>query len=113
MSRIEYSPLALDDLISINDYIIENWGNNVADRKLMKIISDIKRLDEYPMLGVSLGKIIESTTEYRYIFTEKNYIFYHIELDKIRIIRVLNEKQDFIQQLFVDSKTEKNNINTD
>ena len=39
-------------------------------------------------------------TKYRYIFSEKNYIFYYLEADKIRIVRVLNELQDYMEQLF-------------
>jgi plasmid stabilization system protein ParE len=31
---------------------------------------------------------------------QKNYIFYRIELDEIRIVRVLSELQDDMKQLF-------------
>lgn len=47
--------------------------------------------------------MIDVPTKYRYILSEKNYIFYYLEADKIRIVRVLNELQDYIQQLFGDS----------
>ena len=39
-------------------------------------------------------------TEYRHLFSAKKYVFYHLEFDKVRIVRVLNEQQDFMQQLF-------------
>lgn len=64
------------------------------------MISDIRKLEEYPLLGVDLGKLIDVPSEYRYLLTEKNYIFYHIELDKIRVVRVLYEQQDYMTQLF-------------
>lgn len=44
--------------------------------------------------------VYDVPTEYRYLFSEKNYVFYHLEFDKVRIVRVLNEQQDFMQQLF-------------
>ncbi|WMM25835.1 type II toxin-antitoxin system RelE/ParE family toxin [Tissierella sp. MB52-C2] len=100
MLKVEYSPLVLEDLERISGYITENWGKNVANRILKKIISDIRRLEQYPLSGVSLDKIIDVRTEYRYLFSEKNYIFYYLEYDKIRIVRVLNEKQDYIHHLF-------------
>ena len=100
MLIVEYSPLALEDLECIGSYITENWGKDVANRILKKITSDIRRLEQYPLSGVSLDKIIDVRTEYRYLFSEKNYIFYHLEYDKIRIVRVLNEKQDYIHHLF-------------
>ena len=37
--------------------------NNVANRVLKKIISDIRRLEYYPMSGVDLGKIVAASTE--------------------------------------------------
>jgi plasmid stabilization system protein ParE len=84
----------------ISDYISANWGADAAKRILKKITSDIRRLEQYPISGVGLGKVIDVPTEYRYIFLEKNYVFYHLESDKIRIVRVLNEQQDYMQQLF-------------
>jgi plasmid stabilization system protein ParE len=49
---------------------------------------------------VDLGKVIEVSTDYRYLFTEKNYVFYYLEADKIRVVRILNEQQDYMMQLF-------------
>ncbi|OPJ63824.1 type II toxin-antitoxin system RelE/ParE family toxin [Clostridium oryzae] len=110
MAKVEYSPMALEDLKDIRDYILSNFGDNVAKRILKKITSDIRRLEQYPVLGVDLGKIIDVPTEYRYIFSEKNYVFYHLEFDKIRIVRVLSEQQDYIKQLFgINSESEKEN----
>ena len=103
MSIIEFSPIALNDLQDIDEYILENWGEDTRLRILSKIISDIKQLEEFPLLGMDLGKKIYSTTDYRYIISENNYIFYRIEVDKIRIIRVLNERQNFIEILFRNS----------
>lgn len=100
MAKIEYSPMALEDLKEINKYVMANWGEDVAKRILGKITSDIRRLGQYPTLGVDLGSMIDVPTKYRYIFSEKNYIFYYFEDDKIRIVRVLNEVQDYMRQLF-------------
>jgi len=100
MSKIEFSPMALDDLQHLREYLIDNWGDPVAIKILKRMISDIRKLEEYPFLGVDLGKLIDVPTDYRYLLTEENYVFYHLELDKIRVVRVLNEQQDFITQLF-------------
>lgn len=108
MPKVEYSPKALEDLQHINNYISDNWGEDVAKKIMKKITSDIRRLEDYPVLGTDLGKIIDVPTEYRYIFSEKNYVFYRLEFDKIRIVRVLNEQQDYMQQLFgISSASDK------
>ncbi len=100
MLKIEYTPRALEDLKSLQIYLSINWGEKVSNRILKRIASEIRRLEQYPFSGVDLGKIIDTTTEYRYIFTEKNYVFYRLEYNKILIIRVINERQDYLKQLF-------------
>ena len=100
MPKVEYSPKALEDLQYINDYIITNRGQNIAQRILKKITANIRRLEQYPVSGVELGKLIDVQTDYRYIFLEKNYVFYRIEYEKVQIVRMLNENQDYMKQLF-------------
>ena len=34
----------------------------------------------------------------------RDYVFYHLELDTVRIVRILNEQQDYMMQLFGLSK---------
>ncbi|GIP33606.1 type II toxin-antitoxin system RelE/ParE family toxin [Paenibacillus sp. J2TS4] len=100
MAKVHYSHIALKDLQDLSGYILDNWGEHVAQRVLKKITTDIRKLEQYPTLGADLGKIIDVPTDYRYIFSEKNYVFYRIRADSIHIIRVLNEQQDYMQQLF-------------
>jgi len=92
--------MALEDLQHIRNYIIANWGENVAKRILKKLTTNIRRLEGLPLLGVDLGKIIDVPTDYRYLFVDKSYVFYHLEIDKVRVVRVLNEQQDYMLQLF-------------
>lgn len=100
MPKVEYTPRALEDLQRLQIYLSSNWGENTSNRILKKIMSEIRRLRLYPFSGVDLGKTINTTTDYRYIFSEKNYVFYRLEFDKILIIRVINERQDYLKQLF-------------
>ena len=44
--------------------------------------------------------LIEYPTDYHYLVVKPNYIFYRVEGDTVRVIRILNEKQDFLQLLF-------------
>ena len=102
MGKVEYSPKALEDLQRIKAYIVENFGIDVAQKVIGKITANVRRLEEYPLLGGALGSNIGVPTDYMYIFVEKNYIFYRIQEGNIvQIVRVLNERQDFMQILFV------------
>ena len=35
-------------------------------------------------------------TDYKCLYTQKNYAFYRIEDEKIQIVRILSEKRDFM-----------------
>lgn len=50
MLKVVYSPKALEDLQYINDFIITNWGQDIALRVLKKITAQIRRLEQYPLL---------------------------------------------------------------
>jgi plasmid stabilization system protein ParE len=103
MSKVDYSPQALEDLKILREYISTNRGENIAKEILTKITSDIRRLELFPMSGVELAKIIDITTDYRYLYSERNYVFYRLELDRVLIVRVLSEKRDYLQHLFGSS----------
>lgn len=108
MLKVEYSPKALEDLKLLREYISTNSGEDVAKKILNKITSDIRRLELFPVSGVDLGKVIGFTTDYRYLYSEKNYIFYRLEFDRVQIVRVLSEKRDYLQQLFgISSKSDE------
>ena len=98
--KIIYTPKALEDLVELKQDLIDQWGETTTLKILKNITKGINQLEEFPLSGVSLGNFINAPTKYRYLFTEKNYIFYQMDSHEIQVIRVLHEKQDFIRQLF-------------
>ena len=110
MLKIIYSPAALEDLQYIRDYILDLWGEKTAIKALNNILSSIRKLGEFPALGIDLGKMIDVPTDYRYLYIEKNYVFYRLENNTVKIIRIISERQDYIGQLFeIDSEFDKGN----
>ena len=73
-----------------------------ADKK--EVVGDItgaiNGLLENEQKGSSVEKIFGVVSNYRYIFVSRNYVFYSIENDSIKIINIYNEKEDFMWQLF-------------
>lgn len=62
--------------------------------------SSARRLEKFPEEGPSLEALILVPTDYRYLYIRPNYLFYRIEGNSVRVVRVLNEQQDFLQILF-------------
>lgn len=100
MFKVEYSPQALKDFQNIQMYIVGEFGAEVAKRIMQTMTKDIRRLEKFPISGRMLSSIIEVPTYYYYLYSKKNYVFYLIEEDAVKIIRILNEKQDYVQMLF-------------
>ena len=106
--EIYYTPRARNDLVNIKESVIENFDDeNLAIEVLKKIIKVVRQLVMFPYLGQELSGITGIYTEYRCLFCEKNYVFYRVEEERICVIRVLNEKQDYMRILFGVSETEE------
>lgn len=100
MPTLIYTPKALEDLQKIKSYLAGQFGDDKAKRIMREITSTVRQLETFPEEGLCLEKLIDHPSDYRYFVVIHNYVFYRIEGDTVRIIRVLNERQDFLQILF-------------
>lgn len=100
MPKLIYTPKALDDLQGIKAYVARQFGEGKAKACAREITSTAKQLVMFPEEGPCLEDLIEYPTDYHYLIVKPNYVFYRVEGDTVRIIRILNEKQDFLQILF-------------
>ena len=100
MPKLIYTPKALDDLPKIKTYVSKQFGRNKAKACVKEITSAIRQLEIFPEEGPCVEDLIEYPTNYHYLVIKPNYVFYRIENDIVRVIRILNEKQDFLQILF-------------
>lgn len=105
MYQLEYAPRAIDDLQRIKEYIAESFGKDVAAKKVKYIMSTVRQLQIYPKEGLKLGELLAVASDYRYLVIKQNYVIYRLERDTIKVVRILNEKQDFMRILFGISGT--------
>ncbi|MFR9145506.1 MAG: type II toxin-antitoxin system RelE/ParE family toxin [Mediterraneibacter sp.] len=99
--ELYYTPKARNDLLQIKESIIEKFDDeNLAKKILRKMTETVRQLITFPYLGQELSGITGIYTDYRCLFCEKNYVFYRIEADRVCVIRVLNERQDYMRILF-------------
>lgn len=111
MSKLIYAPKALEDLQGIKAYISKQFGEDRAKSCIQEITTTVRQLKMFPDEGVCLEEMIECPTDYHYLVVKSNYIFYRIENETVRIVRVLNERQDFLQTLFGISSISKEGEN--
>ena len=100
MFKLDYAPRAMDDLARMKDFITSRHGADVAQKSLRRITTSARRLERFPEEGPSLAGLINISTDYRYLYVRPNYLFYRIEGNCVKIVLVLNEKQDIYNILF-------------
>lgn len=106
--KIYYTPEALADLQQIQQSVVEKFfDEELAEQVLKTITKNIRNLEIFPFSGAELYLSVTGNSGYRYLFVKKNYVFYQVEKDSIRIVRVLNEKQDYLKSLFGISEAEE------
>ena len=100
MMNIVFSPEALNDIEQIKDYLIGQFGDNTATKSIKKVIKEIKTLEAFPFKGSGVLERYGIDSEYRYISANKNYVFYRVDENKVRVIRILDARRDFLSILF-------------
>lgn len=99
--RIIYKKSAIDDLLNTENYIINQFHNNQAAKKLKtNIVDTISLLKDNPYLGPKMSDRFNIDTSLRYLIVSKQIVFYDINEDNIEIIRILDSRQDYLSLLF-------------
>lgn len=99
--KIIYKKAAIDDLLNLENYIINQFHNNQAAKKLKtNIVDTISLLKDNPYLGPKMSDRFNIDTSLRYLIVSKQIVFYDINEDNIEIIRILDSRQDYLSLLF-------------
>lgn len=99
--ELKYSPKAKEDLFDIKRSILEEFGSEEVAKKVLKEITKTARnLVLFPNMGKKVSEFTNVFTKYRVLYCAKNYIFYRVESNSILIVRILNEKRDYMRILF-------------
>ena len=110
MKKIKYTPDAAEKLRAINSAVTAQYGSKKAKEVVRKITGAIRGLTDNEQKGPSVEKMLDVSSDYRYIFVSKNYVFYRIEDECIKIINIYNEKEDFMWLLFGIDTIQKDTI---
>ena len=100
MREIIYSQKYRIKILQLRDYLDENYGKSVRINVLKSITDKINNLILFPKSGSSVEQVFGIESDYWFIFVMKNYVFYIIIDEKIEIVNIYNEKEDFIKKLF-------------
>ncbi len=101
MFEVKVSPQAAEDLIGIRDYIENELQNPIAAQNtVLKIVETYENLSNFPEAGIPVEKYVGFPTDYKFVLANNYSIFYRIEDEVVRIIRIMYSKRDFVRILF-------------
>ena len=100
MNKINYSPLALNDMDEIWNYISNELLNpTAANDTINGILDNVEKIKEHPESGSPLY-FDDIFSGYRFVMFKNYLAFYRISGSDIYVDRVLYVKRDFMKILF-------------
>lgn len=105
MFEVKVSPQATADLLEIKDYIENELQNPITARNtVLKIVETYEDLANFPEIGISVERYVSFPTDYKFVLANNYSIFYRIDGEMVRIVRIMYSRRDFVRILF--GKTE-------
>lgn len=103
MFEVKVSPQAAEDLLEIKNYIENELQNPIAAQNtLLKIVETYEDLTNFPEAGIPVERYVSFPTDYKFVLANNYSIFYRIEGEIVRVIRILYSRRDFVRILFKD-----------
>ena len=100
MKEIEYSLIVRNKLKKLHKELIQKYDAKFAKDLLKKITASVRDLEVFELKGIAVSDMYDIECDYRYFYTNHQYIFYRIEKNKIIIVEVFDEREDFMWKLF-------------
>lgn len=79
-------------------YIAQNFGNDVALKKLDETEDRIRQLGENPDLGINPRYLVLKRQGYKVLLFEKDFVFYKVNEARKEVIiyAVVDQRQDYL-----------------
>ena len=100
MNNLVYSPLVKKKMKMLKTWLTEKFDEKTAKKVLSGIISDADILVENEKCGVNISVMYSIDTEYWYLFSHQHYLIYRLEPEKVIIVQMFHEREDFMMKLF-------------
>ncbi len=100
MKKVEYSQIVRYKLHKLKIQLTQNFGEKVSKIIIDKILRTVESLETFEEMGLLLSSIYDIECEYRILHVRRNYIIYRVELEKIIIVEMFDEREDFMYKLF-------------
>lgn len=103
MFEIKVTPQAAEDLLEIKNYIENELQNPIAAHNtVLNIVETYENLSTITEAGIPVERYVPFPTDYKFVLANNYSIFYRIDGNIVRVIRIMYSKRDFVRILFED-----------
>jgi plasmid stabilization system protein ParE len=110
LKKVEYSQIVRRKLKALKERLASEFGSEVSKKTLKEITDAAKGLGNFAEKGISVASMYDIDCDYQYLYAGHNYLFYRIERDKIIIVEMFDEREDFMYKLFGISTTSQKSL---
>lgn len=110
MKKVEYSQVVKRKLKALRGRLTSEFGSLVSRKSVKQITDAVRDLENFAEKGVSVSSMYDIDCDYRYLYAGHNYLFYRIEKDKIIIVEMFDDREDFMYKLFGVSTTSQESL---
>lgn len=113
MYEIIYSPIVQEKLTALKLKLIEMCGENAGIKHFSQVIDGFEVRLTFSNTGISIKTIYDVGLEFEHyfvIYSHKNYFVYYIESNKVYVIEMYDEREDFARTLFGIVTTNKETL---
>lgn len=100
IEKIEYSQIVRKKLNQLKTDLVQDFGAEVSRKSVKKITDAVRGLEKFEKKGIAVSAMYNIECDYRYLYVSHNYVFYRIESEKIIIVEMFDEREDFMYKLF-------------
>ena len=108
MKKVEYSLIVRNKLKKLRKELTQKYDEKIAEDSIKKITGSVRDLEIFELKGIAVSDMYDIECDYRYFYAKHQYIFYRIEENKIIIVEMFDEREDFMWKLFnVDTTSQE------
>lgn len=103
MFEIVYSPIVQEKLVALKDKLTELCGEKTGKKRFLAVINGFEVRLTFSNTGIPIKTMYDVEKEfekYYVIFSNKNYFLYYIEGDRVIVMEMYDERQDFARAMF-------------
>lgn len=100
MKKLEYSQVVRRKLKALRVRLTDEFGSEAAGKALKRITDAARGLEDFAEKGVAVSSMYDIDCDYRYLYVGHNYLFYRIEENRIIIVEMFDDREDFMYKLF-------------